>query len=96
MIEKLVPARVSSPGRILGKELAGRGWTADDLAEAIGCSPQMINEIIAGKTLITAEIAAQLAAALGIPAEFWLTSVANSDEFLKFREVSNNRGQGRI
>lgn len=96
MTKKLVPARVSSPGRRLGKELVERGWTAEGLAEAVGCSPQMINEIIAGKTPITVEIAAQLAATLDIPAEVWLKLVVNSDEFLKSREVSNRRGQGRI
>lgn len=93
MTKELVPARVSLPGRILGKELVERGWTAEDLAEAVGCSAQAAREIIAGKTPITAEIAAQLAAALGIPAEFWLTLAANSDEFLKSREVSNSRGR---
>lgn len=48
MSQKLAPARVPAPGRILSRELEARGWTQKDLAEIMGRPVQTINEIIRG------------------------------------------------
>ena len=66
------PARLTSAGTILRRELAARGWTQRDLAEIIGRPQQAISEIVQGSKRITAETALELAAALGTSAEVWL------------------------
>jgi HTH-type transcriptional regulator/antitoxin HigA len=71
MSQKLAPARVPTPGRILSRELEARGWTQKDLAEIIGRPPQTINEIIRGSKQITPETAIELSQALGTSPEFW-------------------------
>jgi HTH-type transcriptional regulator/antitoxin HigA len=68
----LRPARITSAGAILRRELAARGWTQRDLAEVLGRPQQAISEIVQGSKRITAETALELAAALGTSAEVWL------------------------
>lgn len=60
------------PGEFLGEELAARGLTQKALAEALGCPPQTINEIVRGKKAITADTAIGLERVLGMPAYLWL------------------------
>jgi HTH-type transcriptional regulator/antitoxin HigA len=60
MNEKLSPARVPAPGRILSRELEARGWTQKDLAEIVDRPAQTINEIIRGSKQITPETAIEL------------------------------------
>lgn len=60
------------PGDLLAEELAVRGLTQKELAQAMGRPPQAINEIVRGRKAITAETAVQLERALEIPARFWL------------------------
>ena len=71
MSQPLSPARVSSPGRILSRELDARGWTQKDLAEIMGRPHQTINGIVKGNKQVTPETAIELAEALGTSAEFW-------------------------
>jgi addiction module HigA family antidote len=65
------PARVSSPGRILNRELDARGWTQKDLAEIMNCPAQAINEIIEGTKQIAPETAYDLSETLGTSPNFW-------------------------
>lgn len=71
MSQKLAPARVPAPGRILNRELEARGWTQKDLAEIMSRPVQTINEIIRGSKQITPETAIELSQALGTSPEFW-------------------------
>ncbi|WP_258003809.1 HigA family addiction module antitoxin [Fischerella thermalis] len=71
MSQKLTPARVPTPGKILSRELEVRGWTQKDLAEIMGRPVQTINEIIRGTKQITPETAIELSQALGTSPEFW-------------------------
>lgn len=71
MSQKLAPAKVTAPGRILSRELEARGWTQKDLADIMGRPPQTINEIIRGSKQITPETALELSEALVTSAEFW-------------------------
>ncbi|MEH2107834.1 HigA family addiction module antitoxin [Nostoc sp.] len=71
MSQKLVPARVATPGKILSRELEARGWTQKYLAEIMGCPVQTINEIIQGSKQIIPETAIELSQALGTSSEFW-------------------------
>ena len=65
-------AEVFPAGEYLADELDARGWTQADFAEVLGRPAQFVSEIISGKKEITRESAAQIAAALGTSAEFWL------------------------
>ena len=61
-----------SPGSVLKEEIEYRGITQKELAERMGRSTQVINEIILGKEPITYTTAIDLQDALGISAQFWL------------------------
>ncbi len=65
-------AELFPAGEILADELEARGWTQADFAEVLGRPAQFVSEIISGKKEITRESAAQIGAALGTSAEFWL------------------------
>jgi HTH-type transcriptional regulator/antitoxin HigA len=71
------PARVTSPGEILIRELEARGWTQRDLAIIIGRPYQAINEIIKGTKQITPDTARELARAFGTSIDFWMTLETN-------------------
>src|SRR6266446_682907 len=47
------------------------GMTQAELAERMGRPLKTINEIVAGKAMITADSALQLEKVLGVPASFW-------------------------
>ena len=59
------------PGETLAEELEVRGMTQAELADKMGCSPRVVDEIVRAERAITPEIAADLAKALGIEAQFW-------------------------
>lgn len=65
-------AEVFSAGEHLFDELEARGWTQVEFAEILGRPTQFVSEIIQGKKEITRESAAQIGAALGTSAEYWL------------------------
>lgn len=67
-----IAAEVFPAGEHLADELDARGWTQADFAEVLGRPAQFVSEIVSGKKEITRESAAQIAAALGTSAEFWL------------------------
>ena len=59
------------PGEFISEELGERGWSQADLAEIIGKTPGMVNELIKGKRKVTPDIAEGLSAAFGTNAEYW-------------------------
>lgn len=65
------PDEVSPPGETLAELLEERGMSQAELADRMGRPKKTINEIIQGKTAITAETAMQLELVLGTPARFW-------------------------
>jgi len=75
--QQVIPAKRTSPGRILVREIEARGWTQKDLAEIMGRPAQAINEIVKGTKQITPETAIELSAALGTSAQFWTNLEAN-------------------
>ena len=89
MTQTLAPARVSSPGRILSRELEARGWTQKDLADIMGRPHQTINGIIKGNKQITPETAIELAEALGTSAEFWTNLEAKYRLHIAQKEADN-------
>lgn len=63
---------VQPAGDHLLEELTARGWTQAEFAGILGRPVQFLSEIINGKKEITRESAAQIGAALGTSAEYWL------------------------
>lgn len=92
MSQPLTPARVSSPGRILRRELEARGWTQKDLANIMGRPHQTINGIIQGSKQITPETAIELAKALGTSAELW-TSLESKYRLYVARKQSKHSSE---
>jgi HTH-type transcriptional regulator / antitoxin HigA len=72
-------------GEHLADELEARGWTQVEFAEILGRPTQFVSEIIQGKKEITRESAAQIGAAIGTSAEFWL-NLQDSYFFWKQRQ----------
>ena len=60
------------PGEVLAEELEVRGMTQEELADKMGCSPQVVAEIVRAERAITPELAAALGKALGIETQFWI------------------------
>jgi HTH-type transcriptional regulator/antitoxin HigA len=85
--------RVAEPtpvGRFLSMEIDDRGWTHAEFAAVLGRPVQFVSEIVNGKKEITRESAAQIGAALGQTAEFWLRF---QDEFLLSEQSKNAKTQ---
>ncbi len=67
-----VPAEAFPPGEFLKDELEERGWTQEEFASIIGRPTTLVNQIVLGKRAITPEAAAEIGAALGVEAEYWM------------------------
>lgn len=68
----LRPFKPIPPGEILQEELAARRWSAKMLAERMGKSVRIVNEILESRRPITAPLALALADALHVHAETWM------------------------
>lgn len=79
------PEEVSPPGETLAETLEAIGMTQAELALRTGRPLKTINEIIQGKTAITAETALQLEQVLNVPAAFWNNREAQYREALARR-----------
>lgn len=60
------------PGEMIKDELEYRGISQRDLANKIGISPSVVNEILNGKRNVSTQFAMLLEAALGIEADLWI------------------------
>jgi addiction module HigA family antidote len=80
-------------GEYLRDELRARGWTQGKFAEVLGRSAQFVSEVICGKKEITRESAAQIGAALGTSAKFWLNL---QDSYLLQRQQQDPGSQKRL
>ncbi len=77
-----IPTTPIPPGETILELLEERGIKQTELAERMGRPPKVINEIIKGKSAITADTAIQLEQVLGVPAKFWNNLEANFREIL--------------
>ncbi len=68
----LTPYEPTHPGSLIREELEERKMTQAKLAEQIGVSLSLLNEVVNGKRNINTELALLLEAALGISAHIWL------------------------
>lgn len=68
----LLPSAPIHPGEMIKDEIEYRGISQKALAEEIGISQSVLNEVLNGKRAVTTEYALLLEAALGIEADLWL------------------------
>jgi HTH-type transcriptional regulator/antitoxin HigA len=80
-------------GEHLAEELEARDWTQGEFAEILGRPAQFVSEIIAGKKEITRESAAQIGAAFGTTAEYWLNL---QDSYHLWRQGQDERRQTQL
>ncbi len=69
---KMMSSMLIHPGEIIKDEIIARGITQRALAEQMGVSYTVFNEILNGKRPVTTEYALLLEAALGTDANIWL------------------------
>jgi addiction module HigA family antidote len=65
-------APIAHPGRLLRRELAARGLSANRLALDLGVPSGRITDILNGRRGITADTAVRLGRYFGNRAQFWL------------------------
>ena len=76
-----------TPGEMLKEEfLAEYGLSQNQLARAIGISPNRIAEIVNNRRRITADTALRLSLYFGNSAEFWLGLQSGYDLYIAERE----------
>jgi HTH-type transcriptional regulator/antitoxin HigA len=63
---------VFPPGEFIRDEIEARGWTQDVLAEVLGTSTRLVNEVICAKRAVTPQTAQALAEAFGTSASLWM------------------------
>jgi antitoxin HigA-1 len=63
---------IAHPGRLLKREMAARGLSANRLALALGVPSGRVTDILNGRRAITAETAIRLGRYFGMRAQFWL------------------------
>jgi len=75
------------PGRILKRELAARGLSANKLALALHVPSGRITSILNGKRAITPETALRLGHYFGSSAQFWMNLQTRYDLTVAEREL---------
>ena len=86
----MMPSNPVHPGTLLKDEIEYRGISQKQLAQQMGVSYSVLNEILNGKRPISIEYALYLEAVLGIDAQLWIQmqadynlQVAKSDRSIK-------------
>lgn len=80
-------------GEVLAREIEARDWSQADFAAVLDRPTQFVSEIINGKKEITRESAAQIAAALGTTAEYWLNL---QDQYLLAEQARSLPTQAKL
>jgi addiction module HigA family antidote len=84
----LTPYEPTHPGQIIREELEERKITQAKLAEQIGVSATMLNEVINGKRAVNTELALLIEAALGIAAHILLDLQADYNMYVAKSDTS--------
>jgi HTH-type transcriptional regulator/antitoxin HigA len=80
-------------GQLLSNEIEAAGWTQAEFAAVLDRPVQFVSEIVNGKKEITRDSAAQIGAALGQTAEFWLRF---QDDYLLSEQTKNTETQKEL
>ena len=84
------------PGQVLAEiYMKDRDYNQSTLAEALGCQPRKINEIVNGKRGITAEFALQLADLFDTTPEMWVRMQADYDLFVAIKKLAGANKHGK-
>lgn len=75
----LTSSCIIHPGEMIKDEIEYRGLSQKKLAEQMGISSSLLNEILNGKRRVTTEYALLFEAALNIDAEIWIRLQAEYD-----------------
>ena len=73
----MMPSEPVHPGALLKEEIEYRGITQKQLAQQMGVSYSVLNEILNGKRPVSIEYALYLEAVLGIDAQLWIQMQAD-------------------
>lgn len=84
----LLPSEPVHPGLLLKEEIEYRGISQKQLAQQMGLSYTVLNEILNGKRPISTDYALYIEAALGIDAQLWIQMQA--DYNLQVAKNDNN------
>lgn len=68
----MVSSELIHPGEMIKDEIMARGLTQKELAQQMGVSYTVFNEVLNGKRPVTTEYALLLEAALGTDANIWI------------------------
>jgi addiction module HigA family antidote len=80
----------TSPGEILREEfLIPLGLSQKVLADHLGCDVKVVNRIINGRCVVTAEMALKLGAAFRTSPEFWMNAQKAIDLYEAATHVSS-------
>lgn len=88
MATEFKPNYAIHPGVFLREEMEAMNMTQKELAEKLGCSPSIVNEILHEKRKINADIAVRLEEALYSPASYWLLLQAIYDEVIARQKLA--------
>ena len=84
----MMKRKPTSPGEILHEEfLVPMDMTQKRLADHLGCDVKVINRIVNGRSVVSAEMAVRLAAALDTTPQFWLNAQQAVDLFQASLEI---------
>lgn len=73
----MMPCEPVHPGTLLKEEIEYRGITQKHLAQQMGVSYSVLNEVLNGKRPVSIEYALYLEAVLGIDAQLWIQMQAD-------------------
>ena len=73
----MMPSNPVHPGTLLKEEIEYRGISQKQLAQQMGVSYSVLNEILNGKRPVSIEYALYLEAVLGIDAQLWIQMQAD-------------------
>ena len=65
------------PGMMIKPELEERGISQKQFAEMLGVQPSHLSEVLNGKRALTADLAAKIEKAIGLPAKILLSAQAH-------------------
>ena len=77
------------PGVTLSEKLEEMGMSSKEFADYTGKPERTINAVLDGTCAITADLAEQFENVTRIPAQFWLNSQRNYDNFMKRKKKTH-------
>ena len=79
----LTPFEPTHPGELIKDELEARNLTQAKLADSIGVSPSLLNEVIKGKRAVNTEMALLIEAALNLQSDYNMQVAKSDASFMK-------------